>query len=377
MIYLDNAATTFPKPDLVYDEMDRVNRTLAVNAGRGSYKSAQKVSRLLDDTKNMLLKLFHAEGSADICFGPSITFALNQVLGGVNLDESSVVYMTPYEHNAVARTIHLLQKTKGFSIEFIPLTKDLRIDLEKTAYLFTQKCPNLVIVNKVSNVTGYVLPAGPIFKLAKKYDAITVMDAAQAAGLCDINMGESDADIICFAGHKTLYGPFGVGGFAIKHGVSLDLVYAGGTGSNSLELDMPARAPDRYEASSPNIVAIAGLNASLRVLDQSAHLNYALEMTNYLLRKLNCIDRVQVLGVYEPGDTVGIVSFVVDGYLSSDVGSILDDEYDISVRTGYHCAPYIHEYLNDKEYGGTVRVGIGLYTTKTDIDRLIEALETL
>jgi selenocysteine lyase/cysteine desulfurase len=140
---------------------------------------------------------------------------------------------------------------------------------------------------------------------------------------------------------------------------------------------MPARAPDRYEASSPNIVAIAGLNASLRVLDQSAHLNYALEMTNYLLRKLNCIDRVQVLGVYEPGDTVGIASFVVDGYLSSDVGSILDDEYDISVRTGYHCAPYIHEYLNDKEYGGTVRVGIGLYTTKTDIDRLIEALETL
>ena len=116
MIYLDNAATTFPKPDLVYDEMDRVNRTLAVNAGRGSYKSAQKVSRLLDDTKNMLLKLFHAEGSADICFGPSITFALNQVLGGVNLDESSVVYMTPYEHNAVARTIHLLQKTMYLTV---------------------------------------------------------------------------------------------------------------------------------------------------------------------------------------------------------------------------------------------------------------------
>lgn len=377
MIYLDNAATTFPKPEIVYEEMDRVNRTLAVNAGRGSYKSAQQVSRILDETRHELLNLFHAEGIADICFGPSITYAMNQVLGGVVLDESSVIYMTPYEHNAVARTIHLLQKKKGFSVEMLPLTADLRIDLEKIAYQFTQKHPDLIIVNKISNVTGYVLPAEQIFQLGKKYDAITVMDAAQAAGLWDIDMGASDVDIICFAGHKTLYGPFGIGGFAIKHGIMLNLVYAGGTGSNSLELDMPISTPERFEASSPNIIAIAGLHASMMTLNQKAHLNHAKEMTEYLLSKLKGVEKVQVMGAYDSRNTVGIVSFVVDGYLSSDVGSILDDEYDISVRTGYHCAPYIHEYLDDKVYGGTVRVGIGLFTTKSDIDSLIEALETL
>lgn len=376
MIYLDNAATTFPKPEIVYEEMDKVNRTLAVNTGRGAYKSAQQASKLSDETKSMLLKMFYAEGIAEVCFGPSITYALNQVLGGVVLDESSVVYMTPYEHNAVARTVHLLQKKKKFSVEILPLTADLKIDLDKTAYQFTRKHPDLIIVNKISNVTGYVLPAEQIFQFGKKYGAVTIMDAAQAAGLWDIDMGASNADIICFAGHKTLYGPFGIGGFVIKRDIKLDLVYAGGTGSNSLELDMPVNTPERYEPSSPNIIAIAGLHASLKVLDQKKHLNHALEMTEYLLLRLNDVDKVQVLGVHDLGSTVGIVSFVVDGYLSSDVGSILDDEYDISVRTGYHCAPYIHEYLNDKKYGGTVRVGIGIYTTKSDIDNLIEALET-
>ena len=377
MIYLDNAATTFPKPEFVYSEMDRINRSLAVNAGRGSYKAAKEAAKIIDETRQLLLKLFHAQGIADIILTPSITHAMNQILGGLAYDGSATVYISPYEHNAVARTLNMLQEKYRFDIEFIPLDDDLKIDLKKTEYQFTQKAPSIVIINKISNVTGYILPAEQVFHIAKKYGAVTIMDAAQAAGLVDIDMTSNDADIICFAGHKTLYGPFGIGGFALKHGIELQVSFAGGTGSNSLNLKMPDRSPARYEAASQNILAVAGLHAALSVVDQKQHLRHSVEMTDYLLTKLSSLTNIKLMGTYSDGSTLGIVSFVVDGYTSDDIGNILDDEFDIAVRTGYHCAPYIHEYLKDKDYAGTVRIGTGLFTTKEDVDRLIEALETL
>ncbi len=377
MIYLDNAATTFPKPEFVYSEMDRINRTLAVNAGRGSYKAAKEAAKIIDETRLLLLKLFHAQGIADIILTPSITHAINQILDGLVHDETATVYISPYEHNAVARTINMLQEKYGFDIEFIPLDDDLKIDLKKTEYHFTQKAPSIVIINKISNVTGYILPAEQVFHIAKKYGAVTIMDAAQAAGLVDIDMTSNDTDIICFAGHKTLYGPFGIGGFALKHGIELQVTFAGGTGSNSLNLKMPDRSPARYEAASQNILAVAGLHAALSVVDQKQHLQHSVEMTDYLLTKLSSLTNIKLMGTYSDGSTLGIVSFVVDGYTSDDIGNILDDEFDIAVRTGYHCAPFIHEYLKDKAYTGTVRIGIGLFTTKEDIDCLIEALKTL
>ena len=375
MIYLDNAATTFPKPEEVYTAMDKANRELAFNAGRGAYKKAIEAAELIDETKRLIKGLFHADESTAVVFTSSVTHALNQVIGGLILNKGDTVYITPYEHNAVARTLHLYQKIRGFSIDFIPLRKDLRIDIDKMAFLFKQKAPSVVIMNAVSNVTGYILPIEKICTLAKESGAVTVIDAAQAAGLIDIDMRSISADIICFAGHKTLQGPFGIGGFAIKHGVDLIPVFAGGTGSNSLSLDMPDAAPGRYEASSQNIVAIAGLNAALKVTDPKAHFSIVRELTTYLIDRLIEIDKIEALGIYD--DTIGIVSFVVDGYMSDDVGTILDEEYDIAVRAGFHCAPYIHEVLNDKLNGGTVRIGISPFNSKEDIDILIEALSTL
>lgn len=189
---------------------------------------------------------------------------------------------------------------------------------------------------------------------------------------CDLN-----ADVLCFAGHKTLMGPFGIGGFLIKHGITLKKVLTGGTGSASLTLDMPEEAPGRYEASSTNVVAIAGLNASLKGLDINEHRKTLCELTEYLLEALNSIPSVNLMGTFNTDKTLGIVSFVVEGYQSDEVGIILDDEYDIAVRTGYHCAPYIHDYLGDKPYHGTIRIGIGQFNTKEDIDALISAIKSL
>lgn len=377
MIYLDNAATTFPKPERVYTALETANRELSFNAGRGSYKAARAASAIIDDTKNRLLSLFHATGYADIVFTPSVTHALNQVLNGLDLTGNSVIYVSPYEHNAVARTVYQLSVNSGASVKMLPLTKDLQIDLEKAKYQFSINSPSVVILNALSNVTGYILPVAEIFLMAKEYRAITVLDAAQAAGLIDLDMPALNADVLCFAGHKTLMGPFGIGGFLIKHGITLKKVLTGGTGSASLTLDMPEEAPGRYEASSTNVVAIAGLNASLKGLDINEHRKTLRELTEYLLEALNSIPSVNLMGTFDTDKTLGIVSFVVEGYQSDEVGIILDDEYDIAVRTGYHCAPYIHDYLGDKPYHGTIRIGIGQFNTKEDIDALISAIKSL
>lgn len=376
MIYLDNAATTFPKPERVYTALETANRELSFNAGRGSYKAARAASAIIDDTKNRLLSLFHATGYADIVFTPSVTHALNQVLNGLDLTGNSVIYVSPYEHNAVARTVYQLSVNSGASVKMLPLTKDLQIDLEKAKYQFSINSPSVVILNALSNVTGYILPVAEIFLMAKEYGAITVLDAAQAAGLIDLDMPALNADVLCFAGHKTLMGPFGIGGFLIKHGITLKKVLTGGTGSASLTLDMPEEAPGRYEASSTNVVAIAGLNASLKGLDINEHRKTLRELTEYLLEALNGIPSVNLMGTFDTDKTLGIVSFVVEGYQSDEVGIILDDEYDIAVRTGYHCAPYIHDYLGDKPYHGTIRIGIGQFNTKEDIDALISAIKS-
>ena len=377
MVYLDNAATTFPKPEAVYTAMDHTNRTLAVNAGRGAYNAAKKASGIIDDTREQIASLFHARGIANVLFTPSITHAMNQIFNGLNLNSESTVYISPYEHNAVARTVHMLQNRVGFEVELLPLQDDLRVDIKRTQYMFTEKAPTVVVMNALSNVTGYILPVADVFRAAKKAGAITIMDAAQAAGLIDVDILGCQADIICFAGHKTLYGPFGIGGFVVKHGVLLTPFLAGGTGTDSLNLEMPDRAPERYEAASPNIVAISGLNAALSVLDQKEHLETVKTKTQYLTERLNDLEKVKILAGYGDKETLGIVSFVVEGYDSGDVGAILNDEFDIAVRTGYHCAPYIHEYLKDLEYAGTVRASVGLYTTEQDIDALIDALRTL
>ncbi|MEI3063571.1 MAG: aminotransferase class V-fold PLP-dependent enzyme [Oscillospiraceae bacterium] len=151
--------------------------------------------------------------------------SLNQVLNGLDLTRNSVIYVSPYEHNAVARTVYQLSVHSGASVEMIPLTDDLQLDLEKAKYQFSMNAPSVVILNALSNVTGYVLPVAELFLMAKEYGAITVLDAAQAAGLIDLNMPTLNADILCFAGHKTLMGPFGIGGFLIKHGITLKKVF--------------------------------------------------------------------------------------------------------------------------------------------------------
>lgn len=378
MIYLDNAATTFPKPEEVYKAMDDINRLGAVNAGRGSYKLAKKASQLIQDTKQMIRDLIHVDISASVVFSPSVTVAINQVVNGLKLREGAVVYLSPYEHNAVARTVYNLSKTRNIKIKEIPINENsLKIDLEKMKYEFAKDKPDALFCTQISNVTGYILPVNDIFKEAKRYNCITIMDSAQSLGLVEISATQLYVDIIAFAGHKTLYGPLGIGGFVNITGVPLEIFITGGTGSDSLNLEMPESLEGKYEAASSNIVAIAGLNAALKNLRQEEILIHERELTKYLIERLKEIKDVKICANYEFNRQVGIVSIVSKTMSSEDIGTILDEDFDIAVRTGYHCAPLIHKYLKDEKNLGTVRIGLSQFNSMKDIDGLIDALKEM
>ena len=377
MIYLDNAATTFPKPGVVYDAMDKINREGAVNAGRGSYKLALDASKLIAETKELLRRLINTDISSAVIFAPSVTIAMNQIVNGLRLRDKAVVYLSPYEHNAVARSVHELAKKKGLIVKEIPINSDLEIDLEQMKYEFVKDRPDAIFCTHVSNVTGYILPVKEIFEESKKYDCINILDSAQSLGLVEIQANLMKIDIIAFAGHKTLYGPLGIGGFINISGIPLDVFISGGTGSDSLNLEMPDGKESKYESASCNIVAVAGLNAALKVIDPVFCMRWEKELSDYLIDQLYSMKKIKV---YLPGNQkqhVGIVSFVVQGFSSEDIGTILDEDFDIAVRTGYHCAPFIHKYLRDTGNQGTVRVGLGQFSTMNDIDKLIAGLKEI
>ncbi|MBR2143201.1 aminotransferase class V-fold PLP-dependent enzyme [Anaerovibrio sp.] len=378
MIYLDNGATTFPKPEAVYEAVDYFARHKGVNAGRGAYKSAREATAMIARVKAMLLSLIDAREQAEVAFTPSVTIALNMVINGLKWQAGDVVYVSPYEHNAVLRPLHLLKKRIGIRVLELPLDNDLSIDLNKTAVMFSMEPPKLVCVTAISNVTGYVLPAREIFMLAKEYGAFTLLDGAQAVGLLKIRFGQIRADVITFAGHKTLYAPFGIAGLYIKNGVDLEEFIVGGNGIKSENPEMPRYMPAKLESASMDSVAIAGLEASLNWLKGVNPWEREGKLVRQLLGELKRIPEVILYPA--PGDDscqAGVVSFNLKGFRANEVAAILDYKYDIAVRAGHHCAGLIHRHLNNKAFDGTVRISLGMFNTKNDIDKLISGLKSI
>lgn len=374
MIYLDNAATTFPKPECVYDAVDRFNRTAAVNAGRGAYRASRDATKMIRDVKGALISMVKGRNKTNVVFTPSATIAMNQIIGGFPWTADMTAYVSPYEHNAVLRPLELFKKKVGFRIEELPLREDLSIDLEKTEAMFEENPPAFVCATAVSNVTGYILPTTEIFSLAKRYKAFTLMDAAQAFGLLKIYFAPSKADAIVFAGHKSLYSTFGIAGYFLKYGVELEEFLAGGNGIKSLDLGMPGYAPEKYEIGSMDTPAIASLQASLAWLDQDELLEREGALMKHLIDGMEELPYIRLYKAPDPERQSTVVSFSIEGVESAVVGAFLDKKHDIAVRTGYHCAGLVHNHLDDFENRGTVRVSVGAFTTLEDVDALLRVL---
>ena len=377
MIYLDNAATTFPKPEEVYQAVDYTQRNMAVNVGRGSYKVASDAMKIVDETRYLMAELLGVENPNNVVFAPSATVAANQIIMGLEWDEYKTVYITPFEHNAIARPLHLMQERYNFEIVLLPFDSETQeLDKEEAENLFLQNPPDYVFANHISNVTGAIVPIEEISELAKQYNAVVVVDASQSAGLKSINMKKANIDYVVFAGHKNLYASWGIGGFVSASDTQLTTTLAGGTGSDSLNLNMASDLPMGFEVGSANIIAISSLNASLKWL-KATGMSVIAEKKAKLMEYL--IHRLRDAGVkmYLPTHHTSVLSFNIDGYSANDVGTILSEEYDVAVRTGYHCAPYIHDLIDSHPYGGTVRVSVGYFNTKEDIDLLLDGIRSL
>ena len=372
VVYFDNAATTFPKPENVYTFSDSFFRGCGVNVGRGQYKLADKAAALVVETRKLLLELNHCP-EKQVVFTPTATIALNTVLRGINLTDGSNIYVTPFEHNAVMRVLHHIAKTVKINIKQLEFDKNnVSYDLEKIKYQFADNPPNLVVMTHASNVCGVIAPILEISQLAKKNNAVTVADMCQTMGLVDTDI--SSIDYAVFAGHKTLYAPFGVAGFICPSDSNLAPFIYGGTGIDSASNDLPETLPERFEAGSLNSLAIAGLNASLKWISTTGIAKiYKTEHKNHarLLELLCSFDNIKVIPQGE--NAIGVISCVFDGYSSDNIGQILSEK-DIAVRTGLHCSPDAHRFLGTFP-NGTVRFSVSYFNTDSDFERLSEALE--
>ena len=377
MAYFDNAATTFPKPETVYQSMDQFQRQTGGSFGRGNYEFSNSAKGMVDDTRKAIKQLLHCPAK-QVVFEPSATISLNIIIQGIIQKGARNIYISPFEHNAVTRTLHHYKKRGQIKVEELAVDQKLNYDIQRIRFQFETTPPDFVIVSHASNVIGLVAPVEEIFSLAKEFHAITLLDMAQTAGLVDLDIGKEIIDFAVFAGHKTLLGPTGISGFVMKPGIELEPVFFGGTGFDSANQDMPTSLPERFEFGTMNTVGIAGLNASVKwILQQGVDALAAAEAKNRnkLLTLLREYDYVSIIGDIDGRDYVGIVSCVIDD-ISSDIAGQLFSERNIAVRTGLHCAPNAHKFLKTFP-AGTIRFSVNSFTTDEDFEVLREALEDI
>jgi cysteine desulfurase family protein len=377
MAYFDNAATSYPKPDSVYSFMDSFYRNNGGSAGRGNYALAASAKGVIDETRELLRELLHCP-SKQVIFTPTATIALNMVIQGLLAKGIRTVYITPFEHNAVTRTLHHYEEKGQITVTELAVSEQLKYDIERIRYQFDSVHPDLIVMSHASNVIGLISPVEDVFTLAKEYGAVTVVDMAQTAGLVELNVGLETVDFAVFAGHKTLLGPTGISGFLMKPGFDLPTVLFGGTGYDSANQDMPSSLPEKYEMGTLNISGIAGLNAALKwIKGQSIAKLYSDELDHRkkLLDLLKRYDFIKVIGNAEGCKYVGIVSCLLEGISSDSAGSVFS-ERGISVRTGLQCAPRAHQFLETYP-AGTIRFSVSALTRSNDFDELETALDDI
>lgn len=373
MIYFDNAATTYPKPECMYEAMDYAQRNLAFNAGRGSYRKSKEAHDAIEECRRFLCEKANAKS---LIFTPSATHSLNMVTAGLSFDKDDIIYCSPYDHNAIVRTLYENARKYSFTIKQIPLNDDLSIDIDSFKIACMKDKPKAIYCTHVSNVTGYILPIDKIGEIASKFNSLFIVDGAQAFGLVPVDLQDNSIDYYIFAGHKTLYGPFGIAGILCKdENIKLEGSFYGGTGSDSLNVYMPVKGIIKYEPSSPNVVSIYSLYQSARWAFSNNLLQYEIDLAHYFIKKLSNINDVEVYTNLSD-NFIGIVSFNIKGMYSNDVAKILED-YEIMVRSDYHCSPFIHDVLKSKKYLGTVRVSFSYFNKRSEIDLLIDAIEEI
>jgi len=378
IIYLDNGATSFPKPESVYDYMNSFARKYAVNPGRSGYDLCMEAGMVVEKTRKMLTAFFGGSDFNRLCFSYNSTDALNLAIFGA-LKAGDHAITTTLEHNSVLRPLYHLHRDNQVELEYVPFNDKGFVEPEEFLKRF-KKNTRLVAVNHGSNVIGTVQPIREIGKLCRERGIIFLIDASQTAGKIPIHLEEDYLDIIAFTGHKSLLGPMGIGGLYVREGVELRHTRAGGTGVRSAVRSHLDEYPYRLEYGTPNTTGIAGLNAGLLWIGEQGMdklFEHEMALTRKLQEGLREIDGVTLYCQEDLNGHIAVLIFNVTGFEAADVGTMLDVDYNIACRTGLHCAPMVHEQLGTDKLHGAVRFGIGPFNTEAHIDTALEGVRQI
>ena len=374
LIFLDNGATSFPKPEEVYSYMDYFFRNFGVNPGRSGYDLCMEAGEIIENTRRLLTKFFNGTDPNRLCFSYNSTDALNLIIFGM-LGPGDHAVTTNLEHNSVLRPLYHLS-LRGVEVDHVAFNPAGFVDPEEIRKKLRANT-KLVIVNHASNVIGTVQPIREIGRICREHGVPFAIDASQSAGKIPIDMEADHLDVLAFTGHKSLLGPTGIGGLYVREGVEIRHTRAGGTGVRSAVRTHLEEYPYRLEYGTMNSVGVAGLNAGLKwILNRGLQAIHEHEMS--LAKKLSDglreIPGVTIYCQNSLADHISVLAFNIEGIEAADVGTMLDVDYDIACRTGLHCAPLVHAQLGTDKIHGAVRFGIGPFNTEEQIREAILAV---
>ncbi len=377
MIYLDNAATSWPKPGSVYQTMDEFLRTKAGNPGRGGHSMAIAASETVEETRMLVARFINAPEIERVIFTLNCTDALNLGLKGL-LSSGDHVITSCIEHNSVVRPLRKLEQQGVKVVRLSPPSGGDFVSPRDVARAITQKT-KLVVMNHASNVTGVIQPIKEYGVIARQHNLIFMVDAAQTMGKYPLDVQANHIDLLAFSGHKGLFGPPGTGALYIDERVDLDSLREGGTGSHSEIEEQPTQLPYKFESGTVNCAGIAGLGAGLKFIFKEGMdkiLVHEQSLADWLLEGLSHIPGVTVYKVKDRSRQAPVVSFNLKGSTPGEVGAILDQAFDIKVRTGLHCAPAVHRTIGTFPLG-TIRLSPGYFNTREEIDFTLEAIKKI
>lgn len=376
-IYLDNAATSYPKPEKVAKAIYEFMINNGTSSGRGSYQKAMKSDFLVYETRKLVGEMFNFKYPKRVIFTSNVTEALNIALRGI-LKENDHVITSSLEHNAVWRCLKTLEQERNIQITKVKANQEGYTD-PKNVEKVIQENTKLIVFTHASNVLGTIQPIKEIGKIAKEKNILFLVDAAQTAGVLNIDIDENNIDLLAFTGHKSLLGPMGTGGLVVNTQENITPLKAGGTGGDSAYEYQPDYYPNKLETGTLNVSGIAGLREAIKYIKSEGidkiH-SKEQELTEYAINNLSRVKNIKIYGPKKSKDIVGVISFNIDNMRAEDVVYSLDSKYNIMLRAGLHCAPNAHELIGTKEIGA-IRLGIGYFNEKEDIDKLVDALNEI
>lgn len=375
-IYMDNAATSYPKPESVYQAVDHFNRFMGGNPGRGSNQSTARAGSVLLEAREALARLFNIDDCMQIAFTLNITEAINTCLKGT-LKPGDHVITTSMEHNSVARPLHILSQ-RGVEWTAVKCGKDGSLDPGQIKKEI-KKNTRLICMLHASNLVGTIMPVAEVGQIAHENGVLFMIDSAQSAGILPIDVKEQNIDILAFTGHKGLLGPQGTGGMYIKPGLEVSPLKEGGTGSLSAYLEQPEIMPERMESGTLNTPGIAGLLAGIRFIENTGMeriRQHEMQLTDQLIQGLRKIDKVKIYGPADIKRRTAVIALNIEDKDCGEVSSLLDYYYGIVTRSGLHCTPLAHRTLGTFELG-SCRLSPGFFTTPEEIDQVIKAISAI